>query len=126
MSESIVTWCADCLREQPDPMRHRGTCIHCGCSPVPSRAYGKEAGALYPHKPVAEDFVKPRKQARKPAPVIAQPVTVANGKCPNCGGESDRGNHKPYCWSCGNAKARGLTDVYARRSRLKDSPSKGT
>ncbi len=67
-----MTWCANCFRKQPDPMRERATCIHCGCSPLPSRAYGLQAGALYPREKsrsfmdLAEEVLRQRND-RKPS-----------------------------------------------------------
>jgi len=54
MPEPLPTWCANCQKKQPDPMRRRATCPHCGCSPLPSRAYGPDAGALYPKVPAIQ------------------------------------------------------------------------
>jgi hypothetical protein len=49
--EQNLTWCLNCRRAQPDPMKRRGTCDYCGCSPLPSLAYGEDAGVMYPHNP---------------------------------------------------------------------------
>jgi len=64
-NETRTVSCANCHREQPDQGRS-STCIHCGCSPLPSYAYTRDNG-FYPQalRKSLEEMVAERRGRRK-------------------------------------------------------------